>query len=246
MYLLALALAPTVAIIFFIYSKDKYDREPFKNLLISFLLGIVSTVPALVIQLYYNAQVMAFFDTKSLTYYFVFAFLVVGFGEELSKFVMLRYYSYRKKAFNEPFDGIVYSVMVSLGFATLENIGYVLERGYATGFLRMFLSVPAHASFGVLMGYHAGLAKFDAKHSAKHLLKGLVLATLFHGGFDFFLFLQASKEVTKYVSGGFLFLGSLICYWIAIRIAFKSIHLHQELSRRDYVNRISETDLDNI
>lgn len=234
MYLLALALAPSVAIIFYIYSKDKYDREPFKNLLISFLLGVLSTVPALLIQKYYGAQLDNFFETKSIAYYAVFAFLVVGLGEELSKFVMLRLYAYPRRAFNEPFDGIVYSVMVSLGFATLENIGYVMENGYATGLVRMFLSVPAHASFGVLMGYHAGLAKFDQRHSFIHLLKGLLLAAFFHGSFDFFLFLQDSKEVTRYVSGGLLFIGSLISYWIAVRMSFRSIHLHQELSRQEF------------
>lgn len=240
MYLLALALAPSVAIIFYIYSKDKYDREPFQNLLISFLLGVLSTVPALIIQSYYDSQLNSYFEQKSIAYYAIFAFLVVGLGEELSKFVMLRLYAYPRKAFNEPFDGIVYSVMVSLGFATLENIGYVMENGYATGLLRMFLSVPAHASFGVLMGYHAGLAKFDSRHSFIHLLKGLLLATFFHGSFDFFLFLQDSKEVTQYVSGGLLFIGSLTSYWIAVRMSFRSIHLHQELSRQQYEKTLNE------
>jgi len=237
MLLLALALAPAIAIIFYIYSKDKYEREPFKNLLISFLLGVLSTVPAIIIQLAFEPQLLAFFHEKSILYYGLYAFAVVGFGEELSKFAMLRLYAYRKKAFNEPFDGIIYSVMISMGFATLENIGYVMEGGVFTGILRMFLSVPAHAAFGVLMGYHVGLAKFDPDHASVHLWKGLLLAAFFHGAFDFFLFLQESKEVIRYISGGLLSIGAIASYWIAVRMSLRSIRLHQDLSKQDFNRR---------
>ncbi len=237
MLLLALALAPAIAIIFYIYSKDKYEREPLKNLLISFLLGVLSTVPALIIQLTFEPKLLAFFQEKSILYYGLYAFGVVGFGEELCKFAMLRLYAYRKKAFNEPFDGIIYSVMISMGFATLENIGYVMEGGVFTGLLRMFLSVPAHAAFAVLMGYHVGLAKFDPDHASVHLWKGLLLAAFFHGAFDFFLFLQESKEVIRYISGGLLSIGAIASYWIAVRMSLRSIRLHQDLSKQDFNRR---------
>lgn len=237
MYLVALALAPAIAIILYIYGKDKYDREPIRNLFISFLLGIVSTVPALIFQLYYEPRVLQFFQSKTIGYYAVFAYGVVGFGEEASKFIMLRWYGYTRKAFNEPFDGIIYSVMVSMGFATLENIGYVLENGYTTGLLRMFLSVPAHACFGVLMGYHAGLAKFDAEHAVQYLWKGLLIAAFFHGTFDFFLFLQNSESVTQYVSASLLFTGAMVSYYFALKMSLRSIRLHQELSRQDFERR---------
>lgn len=234
--LLALALAPGIAIIFYIYSKDKYDREPFRNLFISFLLGVLSTLPAIVVQTLAGPWLERAFNTSSITYYIVFAFGLVGFSEEGSKFIMLRAYAYRQRAFNEPFDGIIYSVMVSMGFATLENIGYVLQHGYATGLLRMFLSVPAHAAFGVLMGYHTGLAKFDPQNAFRHKATGLLLAILFHGAFDFFLFLQGNPGVTKHVSASLLVVGSLITYWIAIRISLRSIRLHQEISRKVFDN----------
>ena len=234
MYLFVLALAPGIAIIFYIYSKDKYEREPLKNLVFSFLLGIASTIPAIIIQTFFQAQLINYFETKSVSYYALFAFGVVGFGEELSKFIMLRFYAYRKKAFSEPLDGIIYSVVVSMGFATLENIGYVLQGGYSTALIRMFLSVPAHACFGVLMGYHAGLAKFDPRNSALHLWKGLLLASFFHGVFDFLLFLRESTEVTQFISAGLLFAGAVGSYWIAARMSFRSIRLHQELSKQEF------------
>ena len=162
------------------------------------------------------------------------AFLVVAATEEGCKYLMLKRYAYRKPEFDEPFDGIVYSVMVSMGFATLENIGYVYENGIATGFLRMFLSVPAHASFAVLMGYYAGLAKFSGVHEGRLLLKGFLLAVLFHGMFDCFLFLAGDKEVTQIVSGGLLTLGALVSWFIAIRLSLRAIRTHQNLSQQNH------------
>src|SRR5215813_3877642 len=94
MLLLALAIAPGLAIIFYIYSKDKYDREPFLNLLISFLLGVVSTLPAIVLQLFLRNKLDENFAGNSLAYYGWFAFIVVASSEELSKFLMLRLYAY--------------------------------------------------------------------------------------------------------------------------------------------------------
>ena len=131
--LLALALAPGFAIVFFIYSKDKYDREPLRNLVISFLLGVLSTLPAILIQTALQPNLDNYFSPYSILYYVVFAFGLVAFSEEGSKYLMLRWYAYRQPAFNEPFDGIIYSVMVAMGFATFENIWYVLEHGFTTG-----------------------------------------------------------------------------------------------------------------
>src|SRR4051812_10582498 len=198
--LLALAVAPGAAITIYIYSRDKYDREPLKPLLISFLLGMVATAPAILIQTLLKPVLFIRFPNFDITYYFLLAFIIVACSEEGSKYVMLRYYAYRNQAFNEPFDGIIYSVMISMGFATLENIGYVLNYGFKTGIIRMFVSVPSHAAFAVLIGYHVGLAKFDAPNAIKHMVKGFLLAAFFHGAFDFFLLLQNSTQAKKYVS----------------------------------------------
>lgn len=234
--LLALALAPGIAIAFFIYSKDQYDREPLRNLLISFLLGILSTLPAIVLQTVLQPVLDHWFSPYSIEYYAVLAFGLVAFSEEGSKYLMLRGYAYPHRDFNEPFDGIIYSVMVSMGFATFENIWYVLEHGFTTGFIRMFLAVPAHAAFGVLMGYHAGLAKFDPLNGRRRLLTGLLLAVLFHGAYDFFLFLQNNPNVTRYVSAGLLVTGSILCWSVAMHLAFRSIRIHEAVSKQAFEN----------
>ena len=232
--LLALAVAPGAAITLYIYSRDKYDREPLKPLLISFLLGALATVPAIFIQNKLKPELMHYCPGFSILYFFLLSFIVVAGSEEGSKYLMLRYYAYRNKAFNEPFDGIIYSIMISMGFATLENIGYVMEFGFKTGILRMFLSVPSHGAFAVLVGYHVGLAKFDKPRAIQHIIKGLLLGIFFHGAFDFFLLLQNNYQVTKHISNGLLISGALVMWYIAIRISIRSIRLHEELSRQHY------------
>jgi RsiW-degrading membrane proteinase PrsW (M82 family) len=236
--LFALAIAPGAAITLYIYSRDKYDREPLMPLLISFLLGMVATAPAIFIQTGLKPFLYLYFPGYTIWYYFLLSFIVVACSEEGSKYLMLRVYAYRNKAFSEPFDGIIYSVMISMGFATLENIGYVLNYGFKTGIIRMFLSVPSHGAFAVLIGYHVGLAKFDSvprwRGTIQHIIKGFLLAIFFHGAFDFFLLLQNSAQVKKHVSNGLLLSGALVAWYIAIRMSVKSIRLHEELSRQHY------------
>jgi protease PrsW len=116
-----------------------------------------------------------------------YSILVVGFSEEFSKFIVLRFYIFQKKDFNEPFDGIVYSVVISMGFAMVENILYVVQGGLNVALIRMFTAVPAHAAFGVLMGYFAGKAKFS-QAKGFYLALGLIVAMFVHGAYDFFIF----------------------------------------------------------
>jgi RsiW-degrading membrane proteinase PrsW (M82 family) len=230
--LLSLSLAPGIAIILFFYNKDRYNREPLRLLFFSFCLGVLSTIPAVLLQLQLQPRLDMYYTNRTLAYYFFFAFVVVGFSEEFSKYIMLRWYAYKKQAFDEPLDGIIYSVMISMGFATLENVLYVNQHGFSTALARMFLSVPAHAAFAVLMGYHVGLAKMDSGRSFKHLTKGLLLAIFFHGAFDFFLFLQESEAVRKYVSAGMLFLCSMVIFWIAMKMSRIAVRLHHDHSRK--------------
>ena len=124
-YLLALAIAPGIAICMYIYFKDKYEKEPIKLLVISFLLGVLSVVPTLILS--YLGKAIIGFNPGSTHFLFSLTSCVIGIGlvEEFSKFIFVRYYAYKKDDFNEPFDGIVYCVMVSMGFATFENILYV-------------------------------------------------------------------------------------------------------------------------
>lgn len=236
MVLLALAVAPGLAICLFIILKDRFNPEPALNLLVSFVLGMVAIAPAILLQTYL-VPVLDAYVAPGLLHTFLLAFFIVGLSEEASKYAMVRFYAYPKTSFDEPFDGIVYGIMVSMGFATLENIAYVLQYGLGTALVRMFVSVPAHATFGVLMGYYIGKAKFEPGRTREYLRQGLLIAIFFHGIFDFFLFLQEKNYLQQYISGSILFLGAIVSFIIAVRLSRKAIRVHRDLSEQTYADR---------
>jgi RsiW-degrading membrane proteinase PrsW (M82 family) len=234
MELLALALAPGIAIMWFIYSADKLEKEPLKALIISFLLGMLAILPTLLAETAGVHLLDQLLPKEGWLYYSLLAFVVVAFTEELMKWLMVRGYAYKRAFFNEPFDGIVYGVMVSMGFATLENIGYVFQFGWQTGLMRMVLAVPAHATFGVLMGYYFGLARFVGKEREWGLkIRGLLLAVLFHGLYDLFLLVQQDNTITAKVSSGLLFGTAVLSFLVAVKLSWQAIKLHQEIALKN-------------
>lgn len=230
MLLLALSIAPGIAISLYIFLKDRFNREPHLNLLVCFVLGCLSVLPAILIQLLTTKPVERLMG-GGILYTAVFAYVIVGLSEEWSKYIMLRSYAFPKKSFDEPFDGIVYSVMIGMGFATVENILYVQQHGLGTAVVRMFLSVPAHATFAVLMGYFAGKAKFKPERRKFYLFTGIFWAAFFHGTYDFFLFLQGNPAVNKYLSDSLLFVGALGSFIFAVWLSKKAIKEHHTLSK---------------
>lgn len=222
--LLALAISPGIAIAVYVHWRDRFDKEPRHLLIISFILGVVSIIPAIFLEkTYEEISHFLFSDSSGVLATALSAFMGVAFVEEFCKYFFLRIYTYRKNAFNEPFDGITYAVMVSMGFATFENILYVLQGGLGVAVLRMFLSVPAHATFAIVMGYFVGLAKFKKEegHSIRFHLIGLFVATLFHGMFDFFLFLKSYP---------LLGLGAIISFSVGLILSLQAMDLHSKNS----------------
>lgn len=220
MNLLLLAVAPVTIVILYIYFKDKFEKEPIKFLFKNFLLGATASILLTFILGYVASKLIPLMDATSILQQFLRAFIVVALVEEFSKYVIVKYYAQRNKEFNEPFDGIVYAVMVSMGFAALENILYVFQYGAATGILRAFTAVPAHATFAILMGYFMGKAKFS-KNSVALNLTGLLFATLFHGAYDFFLFINFIPGIS---------IGAFVSLIIGIVLSRKAIKKHQNSS----------------
>lgn len=163
------------------------------------------------------------FDTDSMgiTGDFISAFFMVGLVEELLKFSVVMLIAFRRKAFNEPYDGITYCVMVSLGFATIENTLYVFDdREISTAVSRMFLAVPAHTVFGVIMGFFVGLARFG-KQPFLNLTLAVTASSLLHGTYDFSLFVDDVP---------FMALGAVISLIIGIVLSVKAIRIHSKNS----------------
>lgn len=218
-FLLTLAVIPGIAIGLFIYIKDKHEPEPIKLLLISFFYGALSFGVNLAIGLPLSS--LFAIEERNLEAQAFHAFAVVAFVEELSKFIFIRGILYKNKNFNEPLDGIVYAVMVGMGFATAENILYVWHGDGGTALIRMFSAIPAHAMFAVLMGYLLGKAKFTHRKEVYYSIMALGVATLFHGVYDYFLFIS-------FVPG--IWIGSAISLIIAFILSGKAIAVHQQAS----------------
>ena len=217
--LLILALSPGLAIIIYMYLEDKHEPEPIGKLAMGFVYGVLSMLLATGITylIYKNIH----FDKNSFGDMAIKAFIIVAVVEEGSKFLFIRGILYRDENFNEPFDGIIYSLMVGMGFALTENIIYVFNGDGGTAIVRMFTAVPAHALFAIIMGYFLGIAQLEHKHSFLYGLAGLVSATLAHGIYDYFLFIS-------FVPG--LWIGAIVSLIIGFFISKRAIKIHQDAS----------------
>jgi len=220
MILLLSALAPVATIIIYIYVKDLYEKESKRMLAYAFLLGgIVSVIITTLLYLIFD-YILPSPDSSNIWQQFVKAFFTVALIEEFSKYVMVLGFLQPKTWFNEPFDGIVYAVMVSMGFAAVENVMYVLQGGMDVALVRAFSAVPAHATFGIIMGFFMGKAKFS-KNRIMWNFTGLMSAILFHGAYDFFLFINFIPGIS---------IGAFISLIIGIILSKRAIKLHQDIS----------------
>lgn len=186
--LLITAVTPGIALGLIFYLFDRHDREPIRVLLKVFMLGIISVIPTIIVEnLLISFNIFGGIFGAAYT-----AFIVAGFTEESMKRRVVLKHVYNNPVFNEKLDGIVYCVMSALGFATIENIMYVVFRFSdveSIGLYRAILSVPAHMLFAVTMGYYLSLAKFSAtpEQNRYYFKKSLTIPVILHGIFDFIL-----------------------------------------------------------
>ncbi|MGE7270324.1 glutamic-type intramembrane protease PrsW [Brevibacillus panacihumi] len=151
--LIGAAIAPGIAIMSYFYLRDSFEPEPISMVIRSFIFGMLLVIPIMVLQ-YIMQNEWYWRDTIVAE---VFQSAVV---EEFFKWMVIFFTAYKHVEFDEPYDGIVYAVAVSLGFATLENLFYLIINGTNIAFWRALLPVSSHALFAVWMGYYLGKAKF--------------------------------------------------------------------------------------
>lgn len=196
--LIVLAVLPAILLMFFIYKQDRLEKEPTRMILSLAILGVVSTFLAMITETVGMALLGNWFSEASVAYRVLLYFIVVGLSEEGFKYLVLKIGTWRSQEFNCKFDGVVYAVAVSLGFAVWENIKYVFTYGLTTALIRAVTAVPGHACFGVIMGAWYGLAKRKQQQgwdSASRLSRFLavLLPTLVHGAYDYVATSQSSS-----------------------------------------------------
>ncbi len=217
--LILISIIPVIIFFAVIYYRDK-EKEPLSLLLKSFIGGALGAT-TLTILVVYSMPDFRFSHPFSASFYD--AFFTAAIPEELSKFIFLYLIVWKNKEFDEYYDGIVYAVTVSLGFACVENILYVTEGGFSVGITRALLSIPLHGFMGVLMGYYFSLAKFKRRNFL--LYKGIIAAIIGHGLYDFFVFYM--EKTDKYLSF-FLFLVFIYFNYRVWKLGIHKIKVHVE------------------
>ena len=227
MSLLLVTILPSILIVGFIVSADKF-KEPTSAIIKVFSYGILITIPAFFI----NTYLGNFFSTFGINENIISSFLTAAPVEEGLKFIILFFVVYNMKEFNEPIDGMVYGVTVSLGFATLENIYYVyvLKDYFETtsmtlAVVRSFSAIPAHALFGAFMGYYFMKYAFISKKN--NLFLCFFIPFLLHGFYNYLV-----------VSNFLLVLVLLIIFWIIALRIFNNLKKSQTKKKVEFEKKI--------
>ena len=211
--LIAAAVIPAVFLLVHVYRADKLEKEPAPLLISLVLYGIAATFIALLLERFGSWLLGRYFPENSTPYNVLMYFGVVAFSEEGAKYFLLKRRTWNSAAFNCQFDGVVYAVFVSLGFALWENISYV----------------PGHACFGVFMGVWYGLAKRlhgQGKDGASKLCRvlALLLPAFLHGCYDYI----ATIESVHY--------GWLFAAFVAVLFTVAFILVKRQSRRDRYLN----------
>jgi len=220
---LLITILPSLLIVTFFVMSDRF-REPNKEIIKVFFYGIVLIFPAF----YLNTALSEIFASRSINENLISSFLTAAPVEEMLKFCVLYSLVYKMKDFNEPVDGIVYGVIVSLGFATLENIYYVYflsdyfdSSARTLAIVRSFTAVPAHGVFGAAMGYF--FMKYSFIKKQNNLFLCILVPFLLHGFYNFF-----AKD---YFIISFLL---IVISWVVVLRMFARLKKSQKTKKREY------------
>ena len=209
--LIAAAVVPAIVLLVKVYKSDRVEAESPTLLWTLLKSGVLAALLALIEERVLFGILQGLVADDSVAYRFLLYFIVVAVSEESSKYIMLRRSSWNSPEFNCQYDGVVYSVFVSLGFAIWENISYVLHFGFSTALVRAVTAIPGHACFGVFMGVFYGLArKYENSReydTAKlyRVLSVLIPVTL-HGVYDY---------IATYSGGQWIFIGYIVLLFAA-------------------------------
>ena len=212
-YVLA-AVIPAAFLLRFIYRHDHIEKEP-GGLLVALLGGgLLAALCSIVLEGIGNTLLDVTVSQDSLAYYIILAFVVVAAVEEGTKMFFMKKFSWRHPHFNYLFDGVVYAVFVSLGFAAYENIQYVFNYGLSVALPRAFLSIPGHMGFAVFMGIFYARAKRAEMRGRQDLVKrnmilGYLSAVFLHGFYDACCMIGSG-------TAGLLFIAFVIAMYVVV------------------------------
>ena len=218
--LIIIAVLPALILLGFIYMRDRKEKPPVKLMVLLLALGAGTIIPAVIAE-FIGQLIVAQTDTDHQKMLLVINFLVIGIKEELGKYLVTVCTTWKSREFQHSYDGVIYMVCASLGFAILENILYVASGGIGTGILRAFTAIPLHCTVGVIMGalYAKGReAAYAGDHAGMigFMAWAYIVPVFIHGLYDY-LVMAASYG---YISEAWVFLILGVMYVLSIFLIF--------------------------
>ncbi len=233
MIFLLSSITPVILFLFLIYNKDSI-KEPPGLLIKCFFGGFLS----ILITLFFDKMLRPFGDgfiTPFSRSVFE-AFFQAGFPEELSKMIILYWLVWKRKEFDQHYDGIIYAVFISMGFALVENLFYVYNGGIDVALMRALLAVPGHGFFAVVMGYYFSLAKFkEGPKKVEFMIKCLLVPVIMHGLYDFALMYAGNSSDNPFLAVMLMILFTIIVIRIW-KLGLRKIALHHQKDMAAVVN----------
>lgn len=208
LFYVLLAVIPAIALLVYVYNQDSIEHEPGSLLANLFLRAIAAGFIAMIVEMILtkilDISTTSYFKGTAM-YVVITAFLVVAVVEEGAKYALMAQRTWNDPNFNFRFDGIVYAVFTSLGFAAMENIGYVFNYGAGVVVSRALLSIPGHMAFAVVFGIFYGRARMQMNRGNRtyaiiNNVTGYVLSVLLHGFYDTCCMLQTNYSTIAFVA----------------------------------------------
>ena len=226
--LILLAVVP-VGLICWIISNKAHNSEPFGMLVLLFILGCLSCIPAAFAEIFFD--VITGIDTKTLTNIFsifIYSFFGIAFIEEVVKWLCTYLVGFNNKAFDKAYDMIIYAVFTSLGFAFVEDILYIFanEAALATAIMRAVISIPGHACFAIIMGYFLGLVRYyanikDRAREVLYTLFSILIPSIIHAIFDALLMTENDLYILLFFA--FVITINILCFTNAHKLYKRNI-----------------------
>lgn len=215
--LYASALLPPLCVLIFVYWLDKREKEPVSLLIKLFFRGVIAVLPIIALELIGQIFAQGLGQSQQFQLFLLY-FIIPGFVEEGVKFYALKKHTWNEPNFDSRFDAIVYAVFISLGFAAVENVNYVLSTGLATAISRAVLAIPGHMSFAVIMGHYYAKAKQSDMYghpytTKKYNKRAWLYAAILHGLYDYILIAYGGWYFALYFAAMLVF---------ALRLLFTS------------------------
>ena len=218
-FILIPALLPVFLILRYIYLLDRNEREPLGFVLKVMVWGAVFAIPCITAENFMYSFLSSFYDTSTITFAWMENTVGVALVEEFSKWFVFMALVWKNRNFDFRYDGIVYAASVSLGFAALENVLYIVSYGTGVSIARAIFAIPGHATFGIFMGYWLSRGKSFFLRGKKIRMKicklfSLAIPVLIHGFYDFFL----SEQVDQIGLRSLFFIYVILLDWFAWRV----------------------------